>query len=277
LAYSSPLTRSYPITPIPELLGLTMTENRNFRKSLEDIARSKGAVTTVFSDFMRVAACTVAMQTREEEYLTAIKPYSKDELTEFAKSFAYLTEEMENKPFSDLVGEYYQEIGSKATRDNRGEFYTPEPISALMAQITIDPHKVIAEGKPITLSEPTCGGGGMILQTAKLFSPEYLNEDKSYIDLLRVTAQDLSPTACDMTYFNTTMWGILCEVIQGNALTNEVENRWYNFHWYRVGEDYRRALQELTNATQSIGEDKPYTPPKLDYDLGKMTQMDLGF
>ena len=249
-----------------------MTSKRDFRKGLEDIARTKGSITSVFSDFTRIAACAVANQSREPEYLEAIKPYSKEDLSKFTESFAYLIEEMQAKPFSDLLGQHYQEIASKSTRDSRGEFYTPEPISELMARIIIDPEKVINDSKPVTMNEPTCGGGGMILQAAKLFSPLYRNDDKSYVDLLRVTAQDLSPTACDMTYFNTTMWGIPTEIIQGNTLTMEVQNHWYNIHWYRVGEHYNRACKQLHQMTQQVNE-----PSVADYDLGSMKQMDLGF
>ena len=52
---------------------------------------------------------------------------------------------MESEPFTDLLGSYYQEINSKATRDGRGEFYTPPEISELMAKITFNAEKVIAD------------------------------------------------------------------------------------------------------------------------------------
>ena len=57
----------------------------------------------------------------------------------------------------------------------------------------------------------------------------------------------------------------------------EVQNHWYNVHWYRVGEHYRQAFQELAHAIQPTGKpEKQHTPPTPDYDLGAMKQMDLG-
>ena len=71
--------------------------------------------------------------------------YNKTELVEISKALSSLTREMEAEPFEDLLGAYYQEIASKATRDNRAEFYTPPSISELMANICIDADAVITQ------------------------------------------------------------------------------------------------------------------------------------
>lgn len=62
---------------------------------------------------------------------------------------------MEERPFDDLLGVYYQDIASKSTRDSRGEFYTPPTISRLMAHIAFNAEAVIEKGRPVTISEPT--------------------------------------------------------------------------------------------------------------------------
>ena len=258
-------------------------EEGNFRKTIETISRTKSSVVTVFSDFVRIAACAVACQTREDEYFEVIRRYAKEEQRELANAFAYLVDEMEDHPFCDVLGEYYQIIASKASRDGRGEFFTPEAISELMARISLNAEEVIEKGNPITLGEPTCGAGGMILQVAKQLSPERTGLEESYVDLLRVTAQDISPVACDMTYINTSLWGIPARVLLGNTLTNEVTAGWKNIHWLRVGEDWRQNIAELeTLMGQEPPENLPEprlepvsTPQTFDYTMAEQQVFDL--
>ena len=57
---------------------------------------------SVFSDFCRVSACMVALQTREDEYLEVAQRYTREELTELGRAFGMLVEEMQDKPFLDL-------------------------------------------------------------------------------------------------------------------------------------------------------------------------------
>jgi len=72
-----------------------------------------------------------------------------------SKALGLLIDEMETHPYADLLGEHYQDIASKATRDNRGEFYTPPCISELMARITFRAEEVIKRGEVFTVNEPT--------------------------------------------------------------------------------------------------------------------------
>ena len=71
------------------------------------------------------------------------------------------------------------------------------------------------------------------------------------MDLLRVTARDVSPDACDMAYINTTMWGIPAHIIQGDTLKMEVVKAWKNIHWHWVGEDGRQMFKRLDDFIQS--------------------------
>lgn len=178
---------------------------------------------TVFSDFCRIAACSVALQTREGEYLEVAKRYTREELEAFGEAFRMLGDEMEDKPFEDCLGTFYTEIASKSTVDARGEFYTPPGVCEIMSQMTMDVEKIIEEGKPVSVGEPACGSGGMILALAKQFSPIVREGEKSYVDLLRVTMQDISPTSTDMAYVNTTLWGIPAKIVLGDTLRGTVD------------------------------------------------------
>lgn len=219
-----------------------------YQAIIEQIARRKSSTLTVFADFCRIVACTLAAQTREDEYFEAIKGYSKEELEQLAKAMRLLTKEMEEAPFTDILGTYYTEVGSRSSQRSRGEFYTPQEISRMMAKISIDAKAVIERGLPITVNEPACGAGGMVLAIAEEFAPDLVNgkrQGKSHVDLLRVTCQDINPTATDMCFINTTLWGIPALIIQGNVLANETINTWKNIHWARVGEDQRQAVMQM--------------------------------
>ncbi len=258
-------------------------EAGDFRNTIETLSRTKSSPVTVFSDLVRIAACAVACQTREDEYHEVIKRYKPGEQVKLSKAFAYLVNEMQDHPFADVLGEYYQDIASKSARDGRGEFFTPEPVSEFMARISLNVDEVIENGKPITVGEPACGAGGMILQLAKQLSPVVTGMEQSHVDLLRVTAQDISPIACDMTYVNTSLWGIPCRVLRGNTLTNEITHGWKNVHWLRVGEDWRQAIAHLETL---MGQEPPedYQEPRLeqetmpqtfDYTMGEQMMFDM--
>lgn len=250
-----------------------------YRTIIEKIARTKSSAASVFTDFCRISACAVAAQTREEEYFEIIRPYSKDELELLSKAYALLVQEMESKPFTDVLGEYYLEIAAHSSKQARGEFYTPAPICELMMRMTLDPDSVIEEGKPVSMLEPACGAGGMVLATAKQFSPLIRKDEKSYVDLLRVTCQDINPVATDMTFINTSLWGIPAKIQLGNFLSKELPDKvWKNIHWMRVGEDERikaQALFRMFDAMRDIQtkppeERRPIVAPHLDADLNQV-------
>lgn len=195
----------------------------NFRRILESISH-RHDTRRVFDGFTRLAACALAVQTREAEYMEEAKRWTKDELMLFSQALGALVSEMELRPFEDLIGGYYMDfaLSSKGQQWN-GEFHTPKPICDLMAQITFDPTSLPAEG-PITVCEPACGAGAMILSIAQSLP----SEDRRR---LRITAIDINRTACDMTFINTTLWGIPTRVIHGNTLSLEFWSAWSNLHY----------------------------------------------
>lgn len=229
----------------------------DFRPIIETIARSRSTPFEVFSDFVRMAACALACQTREDEYLEIAKRYSRKELGELSRALALLVTEMEGAPFTDILGPYYIEVGSKFSRDLRGEFYTPQPVGEAMARMLVDAPKIIAEGRPITVCDPASGSGGLLLSVAREFA------QAKAVDLLRVTCQDISKIACDMAYVNMTLWGIPARIVQGDTLRGTVDYEWKNIHWFRVGEHDRERIQafmRIFKEDRSVPENDPVEP-----------------
>ncbi len=202
----------------------TKSHERDFRKILERLSHGHD-IRRVFDAFTRLSACALAAQTREVEYLEEAKRWERPDLDLFAEAFGALVAEMENHPFEDLIGGFYMEcaISSKGQQWN-GEFHTPKPICDLMARMTFGDMESLPTEGPITVCEPACGAGAMILSLAEACSPEVRRR-------LRVTAIDVSRTACDLAFINTTLWGVPTRVIHGNTLSMECWAAWSNIHY----------------------------------------------
>jgi type I restriction-modification system DNA methylase subunit len=195
----------------------------DFRKILERLSH-RHDTRHVFDAFTRFSACALAAQTREAEYLEEAKQWEKADLSLFAEAFGALVSEMETRPFEDIIGGYYMDfaLSSKGQQWN-GEFHTPKNVCDLMARMTLGDMALPTEG-PITVCEPACGAGAMILSLAEACSPEVRRR-------LRVTAIDINRTACDMAFINTTLWGVPTRVIHGNSLSMECWAAWSNIHY----------------------------------------------
>jgi hypothetical protein len=164
-------------------------------------------------------------------------------------ALASLVFEMELHPFEDIIGGYYIDcaISSKQQQFN-GEFHTPKNVCDLMARLTIGDMNFLPADGSITVCEPACGAGAMILSLAEACSPEVRRR-------LKVTAIDISKTACDMAFINTTLWGIPTRIIHGNALSMELWAAWSNIHYIAPWLPYAFRLE--TPEAQEQGQ-----PPK---------------
>jgi type I restriction-modification system DNA methylase subunit len=196
----------------------------DFRRILEHISH-RHDTRRVFDAFTRLSGCALAAQTREAEYLEEAKRWERQELDLFAEALGALVIEMETRPFEDIIGGYYLEFAlSQKGQQWHGEFHTPKPICDLMAKMALAGMELLPAEGPITVCEPACGAGAMILSLGQACSPEVRQR-------LRVTAIDVSRTACDMAFINTTLWGVPTRVIHGNALSMECWAAWSNIHY----------------------------------------------
>lgn len=203
----------------------------DFRKILEQLAATGRDHREVFNAFATLSACALACETREAEYFEEIKRWDAECLNLFATAFAALIDEMESKPFEDVLGPHYMQWAlSKASAKSGGEFYTPGSLCELLAKVLATPDGIketIAANGVCSVLEPTCGSGGMILALAKSLVD---SGNGGLIRKLRVTATDISLTACNMCYVNMALWGIPATVQHGNWSSREVWKSWRNIH-----------------------------------------------
>ncbi|MDP2244057.1 N-6 DNA methylase [Pseudomonas sp.] len=185
----------------------------------------------VFGDFIELAALAMAnsvdlaqFDEREQRYLTIIKRYEPDEVQRFPQMLGELTMALEFGP-ADVLGQVFGELelGNSA----RGQFFTPYSLCALMAGMQIgdgaDIRKHIAARGFITLSEPTCGAGAMVIAMAATMQAQGIN----YQHHLHVTAQDIDSRGVHMAYLQLSLLHIPAVIILGNTLLVEERERWY--------------------------------------------------
>ena len=179
----------------------------------------KYSTEAIFSDWVKCFAIAIQnscmlihdkiWSKREEEYLSTINKYEKEErmkMSEISNLLPYAFEE----EFTDLLGEIYMEAGcgNKAT----GQFFTPYHLSKATAALSIPAD--ISEENKLKLQEPSTGAGGMIIAAADVLRERGIDYQKC----MKVVAQDLDWRAVYMSYIQFSLLGIDAIVVQGSTL-----------------------------------------------------------
>ena len=200
------------------------TENeKEFAKIFEKLSFKHGAW-TVWQDFVTLSACSLSnvldkrqsvWQKRENEYHQTAKKYSETEFQQFASLLAVTVKVTEN-PNQDFLGHLYMHLnfGNGWT----GQFFTPWHIAEMMARMSIGDgmKKEIEEKGFISVNDPTCGSGCMLLAFAQAYK-NMLNE--SYHHSILFVGQDIDPVVAKMCYIQLSLMGCAGYVIVGNSLT----------------------------------------------------------
>ena len=193
----------------------------------------------IFSDFCKIFALAISnacafqhdeiWQEREEAYKATISRYEEKEVMKLVDMMDLLIEAM-GEEMTDTLGQIYMQSG--AGNSATGQFFTPFHLSLATAEVGVP--KDIPEDEIITMNEPSCGGGGMIIATARVLKERGIN----YQSRLRVVAQDLDWLAVYMTYIQLSLYGIDAIVCQGDTLNEP----------YKSGYPRRRVLRTPRNA-----------------------------
>lgn len=180
----------------------------------------------IFSDWIRCLAISIqnsvhffhdsVWEERERLYLDTMNRYSKEEQRKLCEMSAFLIGAMDDG-LDDILGKIYMEagMGSKTT----GQFFTPFNVSMLTAEMSLN--EQIARYKDgeidkITVLEPSCGGGGMIIAAAKVLEKAGIN----YQTVMDVVAQDMDWKGVYMTYVQLSLYGISATCVQGDTLSD---------------------------------------------------------
>lgn len=212
----------------------------------------------VFRDFVSMAAISMHNAIRkipslEDEYLKIVKRYERDQVTELCGLFAKLVMLLDTEP-QDVLGPLYMDLELGNTQ--AGQFFTPHEISELMARLTYGDELKTLDKPFITLSEPACGAGGMVLAFVKVM----LSHGHDPAKRLWVQCQDVDRTAALMCYLQLSLWNVPAAVIVGNTLAMEVREVFYTPAHYlglweyrlRRRDDEEAALALMTAEVQDV-------------------------
>ena len=152
---------------------------------------------------------------REKRYKDLIKKYDEDEFKQLQEIFSdlYILLSQMAEPdgvFDDYLGRLYMFSGTSSKR--AGQFFTPYNVSKLCAEMTIR-EKDIANQQIITLNEPTCGSGGMVLAGVEALR----NKGVNYADRLLVVCSDVDKRCVYMTYLQLALSGVPAIILHQNT------------------------------------------------------------
>lgn len=188
-------------------------------------------VSRVFSDFLTLAICSFHVENmktggakNDEEaealYMKTIGRYKKEEVREvFPKLLGLLMLNAQKRPYSDILGSFFTEHVSMG---HNGQFFTPDSICQMLAELTDKKEDKKAEEKPKTIYDPASGSGRMLLSAAEA-NPKNL-----------FFANDVSETCAKMTALNFFINGLRGEVAWMNSLTLEWFGAW-KVHYPQYG------------------------------------------
>lgn len=214
---------------------------KEFNRLLHEVDTSK-SVSEIFNDFLTLSIYSIAQpfyrsQIIEEKYLNTAKKYSRKQLDYFAAMNAYTLISLD-MGMKDFLGEMFNMNGLGEHR--KGQFFTPYHVSKLMGRLHFINLKVDIENKDfITMCEPCCGSGGMVIAFADCMKEEGINfQQKLYVE-----ATDIEEICYKMAYLQLSLLGIAAKVQLGDSLTLKVKERLYTPMFFING--FYRRLKEF--------------------------------
>ncbi|QDI55081.1 SAM-dependent DNA methyltransferase [Serratia marcescens] len=186
----------------------------------------------VFSDFVKLAACALENACLkspdiEAEYMATIQRYEKADAQRMAQLLSLLVIGLDQGMGIFSVRCLWSSSWAATVLAS----FHAVPSLELMAGLVAGDRLAALENEPyITLSEPTCGAGGMVIAFAKVMLARGYNPQTQ----LRADCVDIDPVAARMCYIQLSLLGIPARVVIGNSLTLKYQREMYTPFWYRV-------------------------------------------
>lgn len=201
----------------------------------------------VFSDFITLAASELDLATiRAPESMARCRKicgrYRPEDISDLHRLFGMMVSALEAN-FHDFLGAIFMELELGDGR--QGQYFTPYSVQSLMARMLMPgvQEAVKREGL-FTLSEPTCGAGGMVVAVAECMLEAGLNPSEQMF----ASCIDIDPVAADMAFIQLSLLGIPAEVITGNTLTLKFSRVRYTPVYYANDFGERLKTQRRINA-----------------------------
>lgn len=213
-----------------KLIGVKMSvHKRAFYEVFDRLARRHNRY-KVFNDFVTISAISLhngirKVESLEQEYFGIIADYSKEEVSAFAKLLGILVMLLEPEP-TDILGQLYMEL--EISNKKSGQYFTPDDISRLMAELVYGEKTILPDDGFVTLCEPACGAGGMVLAFVKKLISQKLNPAYH----LWVQCTDIDRTVALMCYVQLSLWNVPAQIIVGDTLTMQYREQYFTPAYY---------------------------------------------
>lgn len=181
-----------------------------------------------FRDFLELACCAVRKRTvpagpaadvLEARYVAIVARHAPEDIRAMPELLALIQFAVAGGG-CDFLGDVAGEIGALDGRS--GQFFTPYHVSRLMAEMALqDVDSLVAAHGFVTLCEPACGAGGMVLAAADVV------EAAGHLPALSlfVEATDISTLAFHMAYLQLACRGVPALVRRADSLSGEEFDR----------------------------------------------------
>lgn len=206
-----------------------MNPKAEFQKSIKSLCH-RHRLWQVFSDFCEMAAISIAnsvsigpeRDAREQQYMQIVGRYERDEPKALGKMLGMVASGLELMD-CDFLGESFMEMDLGS--DWGGQFFTPFHLCSVMARLQMgsDARQSIESRGFVTVSDPACGAGAMVMAFAK----ELYDQKINYQQTMHATCVDVDATAAHMAYIQLSLMHVPATVIIGNSLTLETREVFY--------------------------------------------------
>lgn len=191
----------------------------------------------LLSDLFEIGAIAISNQVdfkqvkeREERYKQIMSSYQPEEQELLVKLwcnvYALLNSmTYENGEFNDWLGILYMQ--NNTSNSKAGQFFTPYCVSKACAEMVINKEGIEQkkrDGEILSVSEPACGSGGMILALLDVLYNKY---DFNYAQNAFVEAIDIDARCAHMCYLQLSLAGVPAIVKQQDTISRKLYNVWY--------------------------------------------------
>lgn len=200
-------------------------EKRDYKKefcTLMDKFAFRYSRWQVWNDFLSLSAISMAnvmptpeKEEREEKYCSIINSYRKEEQEIFPQMLNLVVLALSDNPEQDFLGSLYHYL--ELHQEQKGQFFTPYHICEFMSEIQFsetEVDEVLKEKSYISVSDPACGAGAMLIAFANVARKHGIN----YQEQVLFVAQDIDRTAAMMCYIQMSLLGCPAIVAIGDSL-----------------------------------------------------------
>lgn len=239
----------------------------------------------VWSDAMVMYAISIAnavdktqAERREKIYQNLCQKYNSREMDCIARMFALIVDDMEANPDQDFLGDLYMQL--ELGNQKAGQFFTPYSVCKMMAKMQPDiQEKIDAQGW-ISVNDPACGAGALLVAFANECTLRNINYQTSVL----FVAQDIDFVTGCMCYIQLSLLGCPGYVVVADTIAHPTtcidsrglipvpgENVWFTPFYFRQEWHLRRMWFQFDKLIQQAPEIREEPIPIKETEAGQLT------